>query len=100
MRASRVGMLVVGVLLALTGLASGAAGTGVLVAYTVGGDADGYPTSPAFDLKTETRAVTAEELEFVQAPGDWTPWGDRLDLRVTVTSAEGPVSSGSLPATT
>jgi hypothetical protein len=97
MRTSRVVMLVVGVLLALTGLASGAAGTGVLVAYGSGGDADGFLTSPAFDLETETYAVTAEELELVEAPGDWTPWGDRLDLRVTVSSSDRPVFVGIAP---
>jgi hypothetical protein len=97
MRASRVVMLVVGVLLALAGLALGAAGTGLLVAYAAGGDQDGYLTSPTFALETETHAVTAEELEFTQAPGDWTPWGDRLDLRVTVTPAEGPVFVGIAP---
>jgi hypothetical protein len=91
-------MLVVGVLLALTGMGLGAAGTGVLFAYTAGGDADGFLTSPTFELQTDTYAVTAEELELVEAPGDWTPWGDRLDLRVTVTSsAEGPVFVGIAP---
>jgi hypothetical protein len=94
MRASRVVMLVIGILLALAGLGLGAAGTGALVAYGVGGDQDGYMTSPDFDLRTETYAITAEELELVEAPGDWTPWGDRLDLRVTVTPAEGPVFVG------
>jgi hypothetical protein len=97
MRASRVVMLVIGVLLALSGLGLAAAGTGVLVAYGVGGDQDGYLTSPSFDLQTETYAVTAEELELIQAPGDWTPWGDRLDLRVTVTSSDGPVFVGIAP---
>jgi hypothetical protein len=97
MRGSRVVILVVGVLLALAGLALGAASTGVLVAYTAGGDEDGYLTSPAFDLETDTYAVTAEELEYVQAPGDWTPWGDRLDVRVTVTPTEGPVFVGIAP---
>jgi hypothetical protein len=99
MRGSRLVMLVVGVLLALAGLVAGAAGTGVLVAYAAGGDEDGYLTSPSFDLETETHAVTAEELEFVQAPGDWTPWGDRLDLRLTVTPAEGSVFVGIAPRT-
>jgi hypothetical protein len=94
MRGSRVVMLVVGTLLALTGLGLGAAGTGVLIAHAVGGDADGFLTTPTFDLETETYAITAEELEFVQAPGDWTPWGDRLDLRVTVSSSNGPVFVG------
>jgi hypothetical protein len=97
MRAGRVVMLAIGVLLALTGLTAGAAGTGVLVAYAAGGDQDGYLTTPAFDLETQTHAITAEELEFVQAPGDWTPWGDRLDLRVTVTPAEGSVFVGIAP---
>jgi hypothetical protein len=97
MRASRIAMLVVGVLLALLGLALGAAGAGVLVAYAAGGDQDGYLTTPAFDLATETYALSAEALEFVQAPGDWTPWGDRLDLRVTVTPADRPVFIGIAP---
>jgi hypothetical protein len=97
MRASRVVMLVAGVLLALLGLALGTAGAGVLVAYAAGGDQDGYLTSPAFDLETEARAVTAEALEFAQAPGDWTPWGDRLDLRVTLTATESPVFVGIAP---
>jgi hypothetical protein len=97
MRASRVVMLVVGILLALTGLGLGAAGTGVLVAYGAGGDADGFLTSPDFDLQTDTYAITAEELELVEAPGDWTPWGDRLDLRVTVNAAEQPVFVGIAP---
>jgi hypothetical protein len=97
MRASRVLMLVVGILLVLTGLAAGAAGTGVVVAYRSGGDQDGFLTSPAFDLETEAYAVTAEELELVEAPGDWTPWGDRLDLRVTVSSSDRPVFVGIAP---
>jgi hypothetical protein len=97
MRPARVFLLVVGVLLALVGLAVGAAGTGVLVAYAVGGDQDGYLTTPSFDLETETYAVTAEELEFASAPGDWTPWGDRLELRVTITAAAGPVFVGIAP---
>jgi hypothetical protein len=97
MRASRVVMLVIGILLALTGLGLGAAGTGVLVAYGAGGDADGFLTSPAFDLQTDAYAITAEELELVQAPGDWTPWGDRLDLRVTVNASEQPVFVGIAP---
>jgi hypothetical protein len=97
MRASRVVLLVVGVLLALSGMGLGAAGTGVLVAYAAGGDADGFLTSPDFELRTDTYAVTAEELELVEAPGDWTPWGDRLDLRVTVTASEGPVFVGIAP---
>jgi hypothetical protein len=97
MRTSRVIMLVVGILLALTGFASGAAGTGALAAYGSGGDADGFVTSPAFDLETEAYAVTAEELELVEAQGDWTPWGDRLDLRVTVSSSDRPVFVGIAP---
>jgi hypothetical protein len=97
MSPARVVMMVIGVLLALTGLALGAAGSGVLVAYAAGGDQDGYLTTPTFDLESETVAVTAEELEFVDAPGDWTPWGDRLDLRVTVTADQGPVFVGIAP---
>jgi hypothetical protein len=97
MSPARVVMVVLGVLLALTGLGLGAAGSGVLVAYALGGDEDGYLTTPTFDLESETVAVTAEALEFVEAPGDWTPWGDRLDLRVTVTSEQGAVFVGVAP---
>jgi hypothetical protein len=97
MSPARVVMLVFGVLLALVGLVLGAAGSGALVAHAVGGDQDGYLTTPTFDLESETVAVTAEELEFVDAPGDWTPWGARLDLRLTVTAVEGPVFVGVAP---
>jgi hypothetical protein len=88
MKPGRILLLVVGVLLALTGMSLGAAGAGALVGYAIQGD-DGYLTSPAFDIETPTHAVTAEELEFVSTPGGWTPWSARLDLRLTVTPTDG-----------
>jgi hypothetical protein len=89
MRSGRIVMLVVGILLALTGMGLGAAGAGALVAYGIQGDDDGYLNTPTFDLETPTRAVTAEELEIVTHPGAWTPWNDRLELRLTVTPVDG-----------
>jgi hypothetical protein len=89
MKPSRIVLLVIGILLAVVGMGLGAAGTGALVIDTTQSDADGYLTTPSFELETSSYAVTAEELEFVRTPGDWTPWGDGLELRLTVTPASG-----------
>lgn len=87
MKPGRIVMLVAGILLALAGMGLGAAGAGALVADATQAD-DGYLSTPTFDHETPTRAVTAEEFEFVTHPGAWTPWNDRLDLRLTVTPNE------------
>lgn len=98
MSPGRIIMLVVGVLLALCGIGLGTAGAGALVAHTLQADDDGYLTTPTFDIDSATHAVTAEELEFVSTPGEWAPWRDRLDLRLTVTPTDGrPVFAGIAP---
>jgi hypothetical protein len=98
MSPGRIIMLIIGILLALAGMGVAAAGAGAIVADTVGADGDGYLTTPTFDMETTTHAVTAEELEFVSTPGSWTPWRDRLDLRLTVAPTDGtPVFVGIAP---
>ena len=64
MRASRIALVVVGALLALAGLGSVAAGGGALVGHAVARDADGYLSSPRFELSSDSYALTAEQLQF------------------------------------
>jgi hypothetical protein len=87
MRGGRIVLLVLGVLLALVGVGLAATGAVALGAHATQRDADGYLTTPNFELASDGYALTAEELELVTTPGDWTGWLDRLDLRLSVTSA-------------
>jgi hypothetical protein len=87
MRAGRVVLLIAGVLTALIGLGTAAAGAGALWAQATHRDADGYLTTPSFRLETSTRAILLDDLELVARPGTWT-WRDRIDLRLTVDTTE------------
>lgn len=90
MRARRSVLVVVGALLALTGLGMVAAGAGMLVAHVVGSDADGYLTSPRFELATDTSALTAEQLQFVASGTvlDRLPASRWFDARVGITPTD------------
>jgi hypothetical protein len=79
--------MVVGVIVGLIGVALFAAGSGMVWAQTTQRDADGYITSPAFELATDGHAVTAEGIEIVDEaqPGDWVPDVGDIALRVAVT---------------
>jgi hypothetical protein len=84
MRAGRIVLLIAGVLIALMGLSTIAAGTGALWAHTLQQDADGYLTSPTFQLEGSGHALTSEHLELLDSPGIWS-WRDQFDLRLQVT---------------
>ena len=84
MKAGRIVLLIAGVLIALMGVSTIAAGSGILWIHTVQQDADGYLTSPTFQLEGSGHAVTAEHLELIESPGVWS-WRDRFDLRLQVT---------------
>jgi hypothetical protein len=85
MRAGRVVLLIAGVLIALIGASTFATGTGALWIHAVQQDADGYLTSPTFQLESPGHALTAEHLELVDEPGMWS-WPDRFGLRLEVTA--------------
>jgi hypothetical protein len=88
MRGGRIVLLIAGVLLVLFGMGLGAAAAGAGWAHVVQRDDQGFINTPTFALETDGHALTAEDLELVSTPGDWTPWMDELDLRLRVT-AEG-----------
>jgi hypothetical protein len=83
-RPGRIVLLVGGVLLVLLGLGAGLVGGGATWAHLAGRDADGYVTTPTFELATDRAAISAEHLDLVTEPGDWAGWVRRVDLRLTV----------------
>jgi hypothetical protein len=85
MRPGRIIALVIGVLLVASGLGVVAAGTVAGWAHLVHRDADGFVSSPTFPLASDGYAVTAEHLDLVVTPGEWTPWVDEVDVRLRVT---------------
>ena len=99
MTGSKIAMLVAGVLLALTGLGFAAAGGSVVAVSAVQSGADGYLTSPSYDLSTDGYALTVEELRGdAPDPAEWVPWFGDLDVRLEAESVDGtPVFLGLAP---
>ncbi|HSJ46084.1 MAG TPA: DUF4389 domain-containing protein [Euzebyales bacterium] len=87
MTATRVTLLVVGAIAGLIGMALVAAGLALLVFDAAGQDADGYFTSPSYELATNGYAITSEDIDLrVEAePAAWTPDFGDVSARVTVT---------------
>jgi hypothetical protein len=85
MRPGRMILLIVGVLLVASGLGVVAAGTVAGWAHLVHRGDDGFVSSPEFSLASDGYAVTAEHLDLVVTPGEWTPWVDEVDVRLRVT---------------
>jgi hypothetical protein len=88
-RAGRIVLLLVGLLLVAMGVGVGAAGAVAGWTHVVHRDADGFVTTPTFTLGTDAYALTAEHLELVVTPDTWTSWQDRLELRLRVDPAGG-----------
>ncbi len=83
-------------MLALLGLRLLAAGVGVSWVHATQRDADGFYTSPTYDLTSEADAITTDDLHLVARPGDWFPAPGELTFRVNVTpgASGGPVFVG------
>lgn len=100
MTASRVALIVVGAVIGLIGLGLLVAGGGMLAAQTLR-DADGYFTSPDFDVSSDGHAVTAEDIDLTVAadPAGWTPDVGVARARITVDpgDTEAPVFVGIAP---
>jgi len=73
MRPGRILAVVTGVLIALvaTGLIFG--GAVLAWAYGTQRDADGFLTSPTYDLTTPRYALVSDEVDLASRPGDWWP---------------------------
>jgi hypothetical protein len=87
MTATRVTLVVVGAIAALIGLALFATGLMLLVFDTSRQDADGYFTSPSYELTTDGYAITAEDIDLrVEAdPAVWVPDVGDVRARAQVT---------------
>ncbi len=87
MTATRVTLVVLGAITGLIGLALVAAGVVLLVVDASQQDADGYFTSPSYELSTDAYAITAEDLDLqVEAePATWAPELGDVRARVQVT---------------
>ena len=90
MKPGRVAMLVVGSLFVLPGIAALLGGGGLVVAYVVARDADGYFSTSLDRVETDTVAITAEQLDFGVEPGspDWIIDALDTDIRLRVASAD------------
>ena len=84
MRGSKVVLLVVGVLLVVVGLGSGAAAAVTGWAHVVQRDGDGFVNSPSAELVSDGHAVVSENLEIIVGNADWFPWNDDVGLRLRV----------------
>lgn len=90
MSASRVAMLIVGVMLVLLGFGTLVGGGGLLAAHATQRGADGYLTSPTYVAQTEGYALTAEEIHLGgPSPDDWVPWFPRFEVRLNAEAADG-----------
>lgn len=87
MRSTRPLPIILGALLTMLGLAVGVAGAALLLAHTTQRDADGFYTSPTYDITTPTAVLATEGAELAAHPGDWFPAQGDLGFRATVTTA-------------
>jgi len=78
-------LIVLGAVVALIGLGFLAAGVGVSWVHATQRDADGFYTSPTYELSSDGYAITTEDLQLVARPGDWFPAPGELTFRVAVT---------------
>ena len=93
MRPSKVLATVVGVILGLAaaGLIVGAAA--ILWAHGTQRDADGFYTSPIYELETDGYALTSGDIELADRPGEWLP-EDLATVRVIAERAPESVFLG------
>jgi hypothetical protein len=82
MKAGRIALLVVGVVLGLVGLGLLAGGVATLWMNSAR-NADGFLTSPTYDLRSDGAAVASGHFDLrAPSPNDWTPWEGDLPTRV------------------
>jgi hypothetical protein len=98
MKTGRIVLTVVGAVLALIGVTIMLAGAGLMFLHTQR-DAEGYLTSPSYDLQTDGYALATDEALLLEAdPGTGqVPFLDRLDLRIEVERADEEVFVGIAP---
>jgi hypothetical protein len=97
MKFARITAAIFGGIFALVALGAIVGGGVVLWAHTTQRDADGFLTSPSFQLESTGYAIVSEDVDIASRPGDWFPTGV-ADARFEVTSTDGDVFVGIGPA--
>ena len=83
LKPARIVVAVVAVLFALVSVGMIVGGVAVAWAFGTQRDADGFLTSPTFELESGSYAITSEDVDLASRPGDWFPSG-LADVRIDV----------------
>jgi hypothetical protein len=98
MRPGRLVAAIFGAIVALVAFGLIVGGVALTVVYGTQRDADGFLTSPDYDLVTPRFALVSAEVDLASYPGDWFPAG-LADVRVTAeATTEGSVFVGIGPS--
>jgi hypothetical protein len=101
MRTGKLVLAILGSLLALAAVGLIVGGGGLLWAYGTQRTADGYFTSPAVDLSTESYALSSADIDLGSHPGDWFLPGWLATVRLQADAgSEKPIFVGIGPETT
>ena len=94
MKAGRITLLIVGVIVGMVGFGLFVGGVGTLWVNSLRGT-DGFIESPTYDLDSDGYALTSGRIDLeAPDPGDWAPWGS-FDTRLQARSTSGePVFVG------
>ena len=88
MRPGRIVAGVVGAVVALAAVGLLVGGGALLWAHGTQRDADGFYTSPTYELAISGRALVSTDVDLAVRPGDWWP-ADLADVRLDTESASG-----------
>ena len=98
MTAGRITLLILGAFLALVAVALLIGGGGSLLFASTHRGADGFVSSPDYELTADGYAITLGAADLPTSPDDWVPWTGRIRSRVTVTGTAGDVFVGVGPS--
>lgn len=83
MKPGRIIAAIVGALVGIIAFGLIVGGVVLAVVYGTQRDADGFITSPEFDLSSSAYAISSDEIDLAARPGDWFPRG-LADVRLAV----------------
>ncbi len=86
MKVARVVAFVLAVVVALAAIGLLVGGAALTWAHTTQRDADGFLSSPSYELESEAYAIVSEDIDLASRPGDWWP-GHIADVRITASSS-------------
>lgn len=90
MKAGKVVAAVVAGMVALISVGLLVGGGALVWAFGVERDADGFLTSPEYQLDSLGYALVSTEVDLVARPGDWWPTSGVADVRLDVEAVEPP----------